>query len=81
MDEPTRNGLQMRFQQELEKIASCWLSNVEIQGKCFLRVNLLHYHLGPEHIQRLLHGIDVVLRPRRTISSSSQKTKNGASMP
>ncbi len=81
MDEPTRNGLQMRFQQELEKIASCWLSNVEIQGKCFLRVNLLHYHLGPEHTQRLLHGIDVVLRSGPTIRSSSQKTKNGASMP
>ena len=60
-DEATRNGLQIGFQEEIERIASCWLSNVEIQGKRFLRVNLLHYGLGPDHIERLLHGVDVVL--------------------
>lgn len=61
-DEATRNGLQTRFQEELERIANCWLSNVEIQGKRFLRVNLLHYGLGLDHVERLLHGVDAVLR-------------------
>ncbi len=61
-DEATRNGLQMRFQEELERVANCWLSNVEIQGKRFVRVNLLHYGLGLDHVERLLHGVDAVLR-------------------
>jgi hypothetical protein len=52
--------MQIWFQEELEKAAGCWLSNVEIQGKRFLRVNLLHYGLGPDHIERLLRGVDAV---------------------
>ena len=56
-DESTRDRLQTQFQMCLEDAAGCWLSNVTIQGKRFLRINLLHYNLERKHVDRLLSAI------------------------
>jgi glutamate/tyrosine decarboxylase-like PLP-dependent enzyme len=56
-DETARNLLQANFQQRLEDAVGCWLSNVTIQEKRFLRLNLLHYDLEREHVDRFLSAL------------------------
>jgi aromatic-L-amino-acid decarboxylase len=56
-DESMRDSLQVQFQMRLEDAVGCWLSNATIQGRRFLRVNLLHHDIKQEDTDRLLSGI------------------------
>jgi glutamate/tyrosine decarboxylase-like PLP-dependent enzyme len=44
---------QEQFQRLVENEAKCWLSNVSIKGKRFVRLNLLHPGLEREHVELL----------------------------
>jgi glutamate/tyrosine decarboxylase-like PLP-dependent enzyme len=73
-DEATRNLLQAQFQQRLEDAVGCWLSNVTIQQKHFLRVNLLHYGLEGKHVDRLLTALEAEVKGWLDTSLQSKAT-------
>lgn len=56
-DETTRDSLQSKLQAHLEREAGWWLSSATLQGKRFLRINLLHHGLQTEHVERIAAAV------------------------
>lgn len=51
---------QEQFQKMIEKEAGCWLSNVSIKGRRFVRLNLLHPGIEQDHVDALAAAIHKV---------------------
>jgi hypothetical protein len=51
------DGRQEEFQRMIEKEAGCWLSNVSIKGRRFVRLNLLHPGIEENHVNVLVSAI------------------------